>query len=93
MPEIVPDMLRCVHMDILIENAGSFEFFADTGKWTKKTVEAKRFAGTAIALATGKREPIGKFNIVGYVAETKQLVNMDHGRGKGVETTPEPISN
>jgi hypothetical protein len=73
-------------MDILIENAGTFEYFTDNSKWTKKVIEARHFAGVATAFATAKREPIGKFNIVGYVAETRQLVNMEHGSGRGVQT-------
>ena len=35
-------------------------------------------------MAVAKQEPMGKFNIVAYFAVTKQLINMDHGRGKGI---------
>jgi hypothetical protein len=72
-------------MNILIENADSLEYLTSNSEWTKNAVDAKRFAGTGLAFAAAKKEAIGKFNIVGYIAETKQFVNMEHGRGKGVE--------
>jgi hypothetical protein len=70
-------------MNILIENAESFEYLTSNSEWTKNAVDAKRFSGTGTAFAAAKKEAIGKFNIVGYIAETKQFVNMEHGRGKG----------
>jgi hypothetical protein len=70
-------------MNILIENADSLEYLTSTSEWTKNAVDAKRFAATGLAFAAAKKEPIGKFNIVGYIAETKQFINMEHGRGKG----------
>jgi len=73
-------------MIILIENAESFKYLNSKSEWTSNAIEAMTFPSTHIAFAAAKKEAIGKFNIVGYVAETKQLVNMDHGRGKGVET-------
>jgi len=36
------------------------------------------------ALAAAKKEPMGRFNIVGYIAETKQFINLNHGKGKGL---------
>jgi hypothetical protein len=34
-------------------------------------------------------ELIGRFNIVGYICQTGQLINLNHGRGKGIaETSP-----
>jgi hypothetical protein len=27
---------------------------------------------------------MGKFNIVAFIAGSKQFINMDHGRGKGI---------
>jgi hypothetical protein len=51
--------------------------------WSKLATEGKRYAGTASAFKAAKQEPVGKFNIVGYVVETKQFINLDHGRGKG----------
>jgi hypothetical protein len=32
---------------------------------------------------------IGKLNIVSYISQTRQFINLDHGRGKGIsETSP-----
>jgi len=73
-------------MNILIENAESLEYLGANGGWTKNAINARRFAATGLAFAAAKQEPVGKFNIVGYITETKQFVNMDHGRGKGTET-------
>jgi hypothetical protein len=70
-------------MNILIEDADSQKFFTGDGLWSKLATEGKRYAGTASAFKAAKQEPVGKFNIVGYVTETKQLINLDHGRGKG----------
>jgi hypothetical protein len=70
-------------MNILIENAESHEYLNSNSEWTKNAVDAKRFSATGLAFAAAKKESIGKFNIVGYIAETKQFVNMEHGRGKG----------
>jgi hypothetical protein len=72
-------------MTILIENAESLEYlFADSG-WTKNAVDATAFPNTRIAFAAGKKQAIGKFNVVGYVPETRQLISLDHGRGSGAE--------
>jgi hypothetical protein len=70
-------------MNIIIEDADSLKFFTGEGRWTKNVAEGKRFAGTALAFKAAKLEPVGKFNIVGYIGETKQFINLDHGRGKG----------
>jgi hypothetical protein len=36
-----------------------------------------------------KKEAICKFNIVGYITETRQFINLNHGRGRGLaETIP-----
>ena len=70
-------------MNILIEDAESLKFFTGEGLWSKLATEGKRYAGTAVALKAAKLELVGKFNIVGYIGETRQLVNLDHGRGKG----------
>jgi len=69
-------------MNILIEDAETQEFLASAGGWTKKPDKGAKFPTTRAALAAAKTEPIGKFNIVRYFAETEQLINMDHGRGK-----------
>jgi hypothetical protein len=75
-------------MNILIEDADSLKFFLGEGRWTKNAVEGKRYAGTALALKAAKQEPVGKFNIVGYIGENKQFINLDHGRGKGPAEIP-----
>ena len=71
-------------MNILIEDAETLEYFTSDNKWTKKASEGKNFGATEKAFAVAKKEPIGKFNIVFYIPQTKQFINMDHGRGKGV---------
>jgi hypothetical protein len=40
---------------------------------------------TTAAFAAAKQEPIEKFNIVSYITQTRQFINLDHGRGKGAE--------
>ena len=70
-------------MNIIIEDAETLKFCVSEGHWTKNAAEGKRFSATATALKAAKLEPIGKFNVTGYIAETKQLVNLDHGRGTG----------
>jgi hypothetical protein len=71
-------------MNILIEDAESLKFFTGEGLWSKNVTEGKRYLGTATALRAAKLESVGKFNIVGFIPETRQFVNLDHGRGKGV---------
>ena len=68
-------------MNILIENAESLEYLTESNQWSKKPADGKNFGGTKTALAIAKKEAIGKFNIVWYLAETKQFINMEHGRG------------
>ena len=75
-------------MNIIIEDAESQKFFTGEGLWSKMATEGKRYAGTALAFKAAKQEPVGKFNIVGYIGETKQLINLDHGRGKGAAEIP-----
>lgn len=75
-------------MNILIEDAESLEYLTTTGKWTKNAADGKNFGATEAAYDAAKKEPIGKFNIVFYISQTRQFVNMDHGKGKGVA---EPI--
>jgi hypothetical protein len=70
-------------MNIIIEDAEALKFFTGDGRWSKNAADGKRYAGTAQAYAAAKLEPIGKFNIAGYIAETKQLINMRQGRGTG----------
>jgi hypothetical protein len=76
-------------MTILIEDTDTLEYLAGNGQWTKNAAEGKSFEATAIAFEAAEKEPIGKFNIVCYIPQTKQIINMDHGRGKGsAETNP-----
>lgn len=70
-------------MNIMIEDVDAQKFFIGEGLWSKTAMEGKSFSGTALAFKAAKQEPIGKFNIVGYVPETRQCINLDHGRGKG----------
>jgi hypothetical protein len=74
-------------MTIPIEDAETLEYLTHSGTWTKKADEGKSFGATRAAFEVAKKELIGKFNIVYYAAGTKQLINLDHGRGKGTETT------
>ena len=83
MPVVPETLLNCPSMNIIIEDAESQKFFTGEGLWSKTATEGKPYAGTALACKAAKQESVGKFNIVGYVAETKQFINLDHGRGKG----------
>jgi hypothetical protein len=68
-------------MNIIIEDAETQKFFIGEGRWGKTATEGKLFADTALAVKAAKQEPVGQFNIVGYIAETRQLINLDNGRG------------
>jgi len=81
---VLGNVLTSRFMNILIEDAETLEYFTSDNKWTKKVSEGKNFGATEAAFAVAKKEPIGKFNIVFYIPQTKQFVNMDHGRGKGL---------
>jgi len=74
-------------MNILIEDAEKLEYLTTTGHWTKNVTEGKCFGATEAAFEVAKKEPVGKFNIVCYIKQTKQLINLNHGRGKGVVET------
>lgn len=75
-------------MTILIEDAEKLEYLTTTGQWTKDAAAGKNFHATEAAFEAAKQEPVGKFNIVFYIAQSRQIVNLDHGRGKGVEAVP-----
>jgi hypothetical protein len=75
-------------MNILIENTESQEFLASDGRWTKKSSEGATFATTRDALTAAKKEPIGKFNIVGQFGGSEQFFNLDCGKGKGAPSGP-----
>ncbi len=72
-------------MNILIEDAETLEYLTSDNTWTKKASEGKNFGATEAAFDIAKKEPIGKFNIVFYIPQTKQFINMDHGRGRGLD--------
>jgi hypothetical protein len=68
-------------MTILIENAETKEYFTTTGKWTKNADAGKNFLATVAAFEVAKLETIREFNIVCYIPQSKQFINMDHGQG------------
>ena len=70
-------------MNILIEDAETLEYLTGDNKWTKKVSEGKTFKVAEAAYQVAKKEPIGRFNIVFYIPQTEQFINLNHGRGKG----------
>ena len=78
------NVLTSPFMNILIEDAEKLEYLTSDNHWTKNVSEGKNFGATEAAFDVAKKEPIGRFNIVFYIPQTKQFINMDHGRGKGV---------
>jgi hypothetical protein len=70
-------------MNILIEDAEKLEYLTPAGHWSKKVAEGKSFGATEAAFDAARKEPVGKFNIVCYIRQTKQFINLNHGRGKG----------
>jgi hypothetical protein len=70
-------------MKFLVENAESLEYLGNSGKWCKDPGKGRDFGTVQSAKASAKLEPIGKFNIVGYLSKSGQLINMDRGTGKG----------
>lgn len=71
-------------MNILIEDAEKLEYLTTDNQWTKNAAEGKSFGATGTAFDVAKKEPVGKFNIVAYITESKQFINLNHGRGKGI---------
>ena len=71
-------------MNILIEDADKLEYLTTDGDWSKNATEGRSFGATEMAFEVAKKEPVGKFNIVCYIGQTKQFINLNHGRGKGV---------
>ena len=70
-------------MNILIENEDTLEYLTGTGQWTKNPRAGKAFPATRTAFRAARQEAIGRFNIVCYIPQTNQFVNLDHGRGAG----------
>src|SRR5271154_6185254 len=85
MPVVRANLLTCCSMNILIEDAEKLEYLTSNSLWTKNAATGKNFGATGAAFAVAKKEPIGKFNIVGHNAETGQFINLNHGKGKGAE--------
>ena len=79
-----PKKSNGLRMKIMIEDLESLKFFAGDGLWSKNAADAKCYAATGHAFKAAKQEPVGNFNIVGYIVATKQFINLDCGRGKGV---------
>ncbi len=81
-------------MNILIEDAESLAYLTSTNQWTKIAAEGRNFGTTGTAFASAKKEPIGRFNIVAYLQQNKQFINLNHGRGRGVgvEKTEEAVA-
>ena len=71
-------------MHIMIENAENSEYLTSENLWTKIPADARLFSKIIAAFDVAKKEAIGRFNIVGYIPETKQFVNLNHGRGRGL---------
>ena len=80
-------------MNILIEDAEKLEYLTSSNQWTKNVTEGKNFGATGVAFDIAKQEPMGRFNIVAYFSITKQFVNMNHGRGKGIGETKAVLEN
>jgi len=77
-------MVAWPSMNILIEDAEKLEYLTGDSQWTKNAAEGKNFGATEAAFQVAKKEPIGKFNIVFYIPQTRQFVNLDRGHGKGL---------
>jgi hypothetical protein len=85
MQAVRTNLLNCRSMNILIEDAETLEYLTSNQLWTKNAATGKDFGATGAAFAVAKKELIGKFNIVGYNADTKQFINLNHGKGKGAD--------
>ena len=84
---MLESLLTCSSMNIIIEDAETLKFFTGEGQWTSNAIEGKNFAGSVQAFTAARHEPIGKFNIACYIAETRQFINLRSGRGTGSPST------
>jgi hypothetical protein len=76
-------------MKILIEDAETLQYLTPSGQWTQSVAKGRSFATTRAAFDEARKEPIHRFNVVLSVPDSAQLINLDHGRGKGVpEVSP-----
>jgi hypothetical protein len=87
MPGVRANLLKSPSMNILVEDAEKLEYLTSNNLWTKNAAEGRDFGATGTAFEAAKNELIGRFNIVCYIAATKQFINMSHGRGKGIIET------
>lgn len=79
-------------MHILIENSETQEYLVGEDRWTRNPREGRRFASTTAAFKMARTQPLGRFNIVGHIPGTFQVVNLDAGRGRGVGPAPAAAS-
>ena len=70
-------------MNIIVEDVDSMKFFTGEGQWTRNADDDKHHAGTIQAYSAARNEPIGKFNVTGYIAGTKQLISLRNGGETG----------
>ncbi|HUA64938.1 MAG TPA: hypothetical protein VME24_03760 [Alphaproteobacteria bacterium] len=68
-------------MHILIENEETLEYLTGENNWSKSPLKGKQFLNRWLALRAARLEAIGTFNIVCYIPQTKQFINLDRGRG------------
>jgi hypothetical protein len=90
---IQESMVTWQPMNILIEDAEKLEYLTSNSQWTKNAADGKNFGATEMALQAAKKEPIGRFNIVFYIPQTRQFVNLDRGHGKGLAHAGSPVEN
>jgi hypothetical protein len=68
-------------MHILIENEETMKYLTRENDWSKNPLKGKQFPSGELAFSTARQEVIGKFNIVCYIPETNQFINLKHGKG------------
>ena len=85
---VLENVVTSPFMNILIEDAETLEYFTNDNKWAKKASDGKKFEAMEAAFQVAKKESINKFNIVYYITQTEQFINMNHGRGKGAVISP-----
>ena len=68
-------------MTIFVENAETLEYLTADGRWTKKMEQAATYRSSTLAKAFATTAKIGRFNIIGAVQRSSQIVNLDEGHG------------
>ena len=66
-------------MTILVENAETFEYLANDGRWTRNMDQAATFRTSTLAKQSAIGLPIGEFNIIGRFRTSPQVMNLDDG--------------